>query len=206
VGKMSYDSDGPGGGLCCGLFMIIAGALFITKDDWIGWILLPCGIVICIMSINWALRGPKKYTDEDLDRAKTALDRMCREERGATKFERPAVRVFTGIVMIILSTYSLITDSGGHRYFFGLLIAWLLLLGGIYVCIDAIRSLLRGEGKAKISHAETARVKKAMDRIDSEEHGATKTGLSGAKFLAIACIALTLSVIGFQIAAYLASK
>jgi hypothetical protein len=55
--------------------------------DFAGWIFLPCGIAITVLSIISLRRGggkrkPKKYTDEDVARAKEALDHMYLREYG----------------------------------------------------------------------------------------------------------------------------
>jgi hypothetical protein len=50
--------------------------------DWIGWVELPVGIIICILSIRALRRGPKKYSGEEIARAKEALDRMHFAEHG----------------------------------------------------------------------------------------------------------------------------
>ena len=89
---------GPGLALILGIMMILGGGRSIITGkggsvwsgipvvDWIGWIMLPFGIAISIMSIRSLWRGggkPKKYTDEDLARAKEKLDRMYFEEHGS---------------------------------------------------------------------------------------------------------------------------
>ena len=56
--------------------------------DWIGWVLAPAGIIICILSIRALRRGagktkPKQYTDEDAARAKEEMDRLYGKERGS---------------------------------------------------------------------------------------------------------------------------
>jgi len=97
---MNRNSEGPGWSLCAGIMMLICGTLSITTDkplyrtptghyialvDWIGWVLLPSGIVISIVSIRALLRGgwkPKKYNDEEVARAKEELDRMYLQEHG----------------------------------------------------------------------------------------------------------------------------
>ena len=102
-GKMIEPPRDPGGpllALTLGILMIIRGGYnIITGEggtismwhvplvDWIGWVLLPAGIIISIMSIRWLLRGggkhkPKKYTDEDVTQAKATLDRMYFKEHG----------------------------------------------------------------------------------------------------------------------------
>jgi hypothetical protein len=48
-----------------------------------GQVLLPGGIIICILSIPALRRGPKKYNNEDVARAKEAWDRMYFAEQGA---------------------------------------------------------------------------------------------------------------------------
>ncbi|MCL1939951.1 MAG: hypothetical protein FWG04_04755 [Desulfovibrionaceae bacterium] len=61
--------------------------------DWFGWIFLPCGIAITVLSIISLRRGggkPKKYTDEDVARAKEALDRMYLREHGTLPEEPPS--------------------------------------------------------------------------------------------------------------------
>jgi hypothetical protein len=53
--------------------------------DWIGWVVLPIGVVMSIMSITALRRGvgkPKKYTDEDVAKAKEQLDQMYFKEHG----------------------------------------------------------------------------------------------------------------------------
>jgi hypothetical protein len=54
---------------------------------WAGWIFLPAGVVICFLSIRAIRRGegkvePKTYTEEDVAKAKEALDRMYLKEHG----------------------------------------------------------------------------------------------------------------------------
>jgi len=100
---MNRDPGGPGWGLCAGIMLIICGVLSLVKGkpgihiaatgqqiplvDWIGWVLLPSGIAISILSIQWLLRGggkPKKYTNEDVVRAKEKLDQIT----GVPTFEQ----------------------------------------------------------------------------------------------------------------------
>ena len=103
---MNRNSGGPGVALCAGIVAIIVATLnIITPDDgsyinicaisigrklplvdWIGWLFLPIGIALCIMSIIALRRGegkPKKYTDAEVAQAKEALDRMYLKEHGS---------------------------------------------------------------------------------------------------------------------------
>jgi hypothetical protein len=61
---------------------------------WTGWIHLPFGIIICIITINalWRDRGkpkPKEYTDEDIARFKEELDHMYFREHGKWPVKPP---------------------------------------------------------------------------------------------------------------------
>jgi len=98
---MNREPGGPGWSLFAGIVWIIWGALTIITGkagmyiaatggqvalvDWIGWILLPSGIIVSIVSIRSLLRGggkSKKYTDEEIARAKEELARMYFKEHG----------------------------------------------------------------------------------------------------------------------------
>jgi uncharacterized membrane protein len=78
--------------IAIGIYNIITGTsgqvfgIFGTVSvvDWIGWVVLPAGIVICIMSIIGLRRGPEKYTDEEAVRSKEALDRILYFEEHGT--------------------------------------------------------------------------------------------------------------------------
>ena len=97
---MSQNAEGPGLSLLFGIMLIVVGALSIATGksghvfgifgqipvaNWIGWAFLTIGITISILSIRSLWRGggkPKKYTDEEVARAKDALDRMYFQEHG----------------------------------------------------------------------------------------------------------------------------
>jgi len=98
---MNREPEGPGWSLCLGILFIIWGTLSIVTGkagihiaatggqivlmDWIGWVLLPSGIVISIVSIRSLLRGggkPETYTDEEATRAKEELAHMHFKEHG----------------------------------------------------------------------------------------------------------------------------
>ena len=100
---MRYPPDfgSPWGWLCIGImFVILGGNTFITGTggyystpsgvavpivDSIGWIMVPGGIAISLLSIQLIRRGvgkPKKYTDEELSRIKEELDRIYFEQHG----------------------------------------------------------------------------------------------------------------------------
>ena len=67
------------------------GGIFVDgppAPGWTGWILLPAGLTICILSIRALRRGagktkPKQYTDEDAARAKEEMDRLYLKEHGS---------------------------------------------------------------------------------------------------------------------------
>jgi hypothetical protein len=101
----------PRGALIVGIMVIVwgldiiitgeggyTGGLLVGKApvvDFAGWILLPCGIAMTFLSIISLRRGegkrkPKKYTDEDVVRAKEALDRMYLREHGKLPEEPPS--------------------------------------------------------------------------------------------------------------------
>ncbi|MCL1939890.1 MAG: hypothetical protein FWG04_04445 [Desulfovibrionaceae bacterium] len=103
------DPGGPHWALALGILLIVSGVFGIITGvggylggdlvpkipvvDWAGWIFLPCGIAITVLSIIALRRGegkPKKYTDEDVARAKEALDRMYLREHGSLPEEPPS--------------------------------------------------------------------------------------------------------------------
>jgi hypothetical protein len=76
---------GKGGPVLSGAYL--SGIVTTTAPvvDWFGWVMLPVGIIISILSIRALRRGegePKKLTDADLARAKKELDRMYFAEHG----------------------------------------------------------------------------------------------------------------------------
>ena len=76
---------GKGGPVLSGAYLLGIVTATAPKVDWFGWVLLSCGIVMCILSLRTLLRGegkPKQYTDEDFARDKEALDRMYFKEHG----------------------------------------------------------------------------------------------------------------------------
>jgi hypothetical protein len=93
---MNSDPSRPGICLLVGVLLVVLGTLAIISGsgipigrfqtptvDWIGWVLLPAGIAICIMTIIWIRRGgakPKKFTDEEVAQAKKELNMMYFKE------------------------------------------------------------------------------------------------------------------------------
>jgi hypothetical protein len=118
--------------------------------DWIGWVLLPAGIIISIMSIRSLLRGPIKYTDADFS-------------------------LFIGIVMLILGVRSIIITGEDGDMWGNTLAGWIggaMLPAGIIISIMSIQALLRGPRKnIDYTDEELARAKEALDRMYFEEHG-----------------------------------
>jgi hypothetical protein len=106
---MNRAPGGPIAWLCAGIAWIIWGALGIIDGkaglnlpalgqgrqidlvDWVGWVILPVGIIICILSIRTLWRGPIKYSDEDVARATDALDRMYVAEHGVWPKEQDSL-------------------------------------------------------------------------------------------------------------------
>ena len=77
--------------LCFGIAMIIGGMLYVvapwrrmTFANLIGLVVVAAGVSICDMCIR-VLRGPVKYTDEEVLRSKEDLDRMYLKEHGPRK-------------------------------------------------------------------------------------------------------------------------
>jgi len=161
---MSADPRDPGGIgvlLCIGIMMIVGGVSSIITGkggavwsgipvvDWIGWVMLPAGIIISTMSIRALLRGPIKYIDAGF-------------------------LLFMGIIMIIFGVRSIIID-GGHRGKIDPVgwIGWIMLPVGIIISIMSIRALLRGPKKyIDYTDEEVARSKERLDQMYFEEHGA----------------------------------
>ncbi|MCL1939891.1 MAG: hypothetical protein FWG04_04450 [Desulfovibrionaceae bacterium] len=105
------DRNHPLGSLIVGILLIVTGGwniitgeggyrggILVSKApvvDWYGWVFLPGGIAITVLSIiSWrrgeGKRKPKKYTDEDVARAKETLDRMYLREHGTLPEEPPS--------------------------------------------------------------------------------------------------------------------
>ncbi|MDL2210765.1 hypothetical protein LJC26_08185 [Desulfovibrio sp. OttesenSCG-928-O18] len=158
--------------LSAGLLLIISGLLTVFTGEggtfhgfpvpaWTGPPMAALGVFACVLSIR-ALRQNKgektTYTDEDVERAKADLERMCIREHGVLpevqKDEEKAkfvgtmsefvCAVIAGIIFVIVNFLSILDDGEIYRGFYlPVWIYWGLLLTGVFLIVFGIKGILR---------------------------------------------------------------
>ena len=93
-----YSEYNPWEALAVGLILIFSGVFKLVTNTggdwhdvyipvWTGWLFLPLGVIISILSIRsmrtWKEPEPPRYSDEEAAQAKAKLDRMHLREHGS---------------------------------------------------------------------------------------------------------------------------